>query len=235
MPTPQACDGPCNRRYRDAEVRRETHGDANPYTPNQGRPYWCDTCADRLRQTLRGLPDLAARLVLEAVHGTPPPPEHVSGSREQPLHAGDGAYRLIDEICDLVTRFEDEWCAGAGLPPRPLRSRCGATITSSARFLVNELGPILAAGGQYAIELDDEARRLKRRVEHALHLDDVRPEPRHGVQCRQCDVMALEYQLDYLGRATGDTVCGNCGGVFTEDDMQAWIRMLAAYHCGSAA
>jgi hypothetical protein len=234
MPTPQACDGPCNRRYRDAEQRRETHGDPNPYTPYSGRPYWCDTDTDRLRTALRGMPDLAARLVLEAVHGTPPAPEHVSGSKEQPLHAGDGAYRLIDEIADTLTAFEDEWVTATGLPPRPLRSRCGATITSSARFLVNELGPILATGGQYAIDLDDQVRRLKRRVEHALHLDDVRPTPRQGIQCRECDLMALEYQLDDHGRATGDTRCAGCGYVYDEDELQQWIRMLAA-HYGRAA
>jgi hypothetical protein len=41
--------------------------------------------------------------------------------------------------------------------------------------------------------------------------------------------MALERDIDRLGRDTGDTRCLNCGSIFTEDEMQAWIRLCAAY------
>lgn len=228
MPTTKICGGYCNQRYRDAEARRELHGDPNPIAPVYGRP-WCETCTMRLHSTIRGMPDLAARLAVEATHGTPPAPEHVSGSKERHLHAGDGAYRLIDEICDTLTVLEDTYRYAAGFTDRDTTVRQGVAITRAARFLGHHLERVLDVLGPDAATHDSALYTLKRRCDHALQLNDPRPDPRPGVKCRECQYMALEREVDRLGRATGDTACLNCRSVFTEDEMQAWIRLCAAY------
>jgi hypothetical protein len=221
------CPGTCNSRYRAAEDRREEHGDPNPITPTHGEPAWCRTCTERLGHAIRSMPDLAARLQLEVQHGTPPAPEHVSGSKEQPLHAGDGACRMIEEIRDTLTGWEDEIRAARGFTPRdPVR--LGVAITASARFLAVQLDWALA--NTDAVEHDHAVRSLKRRVEHAVHLDDVRPRPRYNIPCKECDLLALEHQVDDRGRSTGDTRCAGCGAVYAEDEIQAWVKMLAAYY-----
>lgn len=233
MPTTTICPGSCNNRYRAAETRREETGEHNPITPVPGEPAWCNPCTERLRHAIRSMPDLAARLQLEVQYGTPPAPEHVSGSKEQPLHAGDGACRMIEEIRDTLTDWEDTVRAARGFHGRPTGVRLGTTISNASRFLAVQLDWALT--NTEAVEADEQVRRLKRRIEHALHLDDVRPQPRDGVPCRECDLMALEHQVDERGRATGDTRCAGCGAVYTENEVQAWIKMLAAYHAPQAA
>jgi len=227
VPTTSTCPGTCNRRWRDAEQRRELHGDPNPYTPVAGEPAWCLTCTSRLRTAISDMPRYAALLAVEAVHASPSPGVHVTGSKEQPLHPGDGAYRLLDEIHDALAFWEDAWCGLAGFRTRPA-GRQGAVIARAARFLAAQLDRILI-DGRIAEELDENIRTLKRQTEHVLHYQDVRPTPRDGVPCRECDHMTLEHQVDGHGRATGDTVCACCLTVYSEDELQAWIRMCAAY------
>lgn len=228
MPNVKICGGYCNQRYRDAEARRELHGDPNTITPVYGAP-WCENCTTRLYATIRGLPDLAARLAVEATHGTPPAPEHVTGTKERHLHAGDGAYRLIDDICDTLTGLEDTYRYAAGFTGRDATVRQGVAITRAARFLGSHLERVLAVLGPDAADHDRALYTLKRRCEYALQLNDPKPEPRPGIKCRECEYMALEYELDGRGRPTGDTACLNCRSIFTEDEMQAWIRLCAAY------
>jgi hypothetical protein len=224
-------DTPCPGRHNDPWRAAEASGEPHELSPVYGAPRWCSGCRARIASKLGALPDLAARLLLEAEHGTPrPAAERVSGSRERALHPHDGQYRQIEAIADTVGSWEDDVRERRGYTRRPAASQ-GATISSSCRFLTNHLDWLLTDHDEEAsIAFNEEIGRLWRTATRACHLDEPRPEPRDGVPCRRCDLMALEQELDYAGRPTGYTVCRSCGDLSTAAEMDVWIKLCARHH-----
>lgn len=234
----QPCPGRCNAAWRAAEIHREATGEPHQLAPVTGEPAWCERCTQRLRFTLLDLPHLAALLLIEAERGTPRPgATKVSGSRERALHPGEAAYRAIEEIHGVLTGWEDKVRYWRGLSPRPDGVRHGVAITDGARFLDTHLDWLLAhcPDEDRPIEMDEELALLRRRLYVVCHLDEPRPQPRDGVPCWNCDLMALVHELDEQGRATGYTRCRACGESRHESDMQQWIALVAAANTPSAA
>jgi hypothetical protein len=220
---------PCPGRHNDRWRHAETGGEQHDLSPVYGEPRWCAGCRTRIATRLADLPDLAARLLLEAEHGTPrPPQDRVSGSRERALHPHDGEYRSIEAIADTLTAWEDDVREHRGYTRRPA-ARQGTAITTSVRFVAAHLDWLLQQHpeAEATVAFDAEVSQLWRRANRACHLDEPRPEPRDGVPCRRCDLMTLVHELDGAGRPTGYTVCRSCGDLSTEDEMATWMRLAA--------
>lgn len=226
VPTPSACCGPCNSGWRRAEAARLADDTPHELRPRDGEPVWCEPCARHLRYALAALPDLATRLYLEMENATSGGAEHVSGSKERPIHAREKYSFAIDDIDGILDSWalvvrEDRHLATV----RPAQQ--GRRITVWTRLLLVQFDWLTAehAGAE---EFGLEVGRVHRHASRLTHSDEVRAERCDGVACPRCDYMALEREIDWQGRATGYIACRSCGSLLSEDEYDRWLKMVAA-------
>lgn len=229
-----ACPGWHNDRWRLAEASSEPHDEH----PVHGNPVWCEGCQARVRAALGYMPRHAGHLLLEIEYGTPVVAERVSGSRERALHPKQGPALLIDEIRDLLTQWEDDLRDQRGLSGRPTALRHGTAIDAASRFLLAHLGWALASAADVADpagpvrEYVDRLYRLDRRALRLTHRDDPPPQPIVDVWCPECELRALERELDFDGSASGSVRCRNCGSRMDEDEYTGWAGRLVGFYRG---
>lgn len=229
VPTPSACCGPCNSGWRRAEAARLADDTPHDLTARAGQPVWCNPCARHLRYALADLPELAARLLLEIENATAAGSVHVSGSKERPIHARERYAFCIDDIAGILAYWAEAIREDRGLAVPAARTR-GVAITGDTRLLLIHFDWMLAEHPEPAqsAEFGTDINRLHRHATRLTHLDDVRAERCDGIVCRQCDLMALEREIDSQGRGTGYVLCRNCELLYSEEEYERWVKMVAA-------
>jgi hypothetical protein len=199
-----------------------------PDLPRPGAPVWCGPCTDHLRAELATLPHLAARLQLEVENATTAGSEHVSGSKERPLHPREKYTFCIEEITGILTDWAgavlDERGLNAALPtrPGPRIPTCTSLLLVHFNWLIAE-HPYPSASEAFGLEV----RRVHRRAARLTGTDNVRPERCDGVACPKCDLLMLEHEIDWQGRATGYIACAGCGSLLSAAEYGRWVKMLA--------
>lgn len=197
--------------------------------PRAGDPTWCQPCTRYLRSELDALPYLVARIQLEIENATGNGTEHVSGSKERPIHARE-KYAFCIEAIDGVLA---EW-AGAVIEDRNLTTtlpaKQGPRISAATSLLLIHFGWLIAEHPEPAASkaFGLEIRRMHRVAAGLTHTNDVRPERCDGVACPKCDLLMLEHELDWQGRATGYIACANCGDLMTLAEYERWLKLLTA-------
>ncbi|ACU71777.1 hypothetical protein Caci_2868 [Catenulispora acidiphila DSM 44928] len=228
VPTPTACVGPCNSGWRRAETARLTKGTPHELTARAGQPVWCNPCARHVRIGLADFPELAARLMLEVENATAAGTVHVSGSKGRPIHGRERYTFCIDDIVGVLNYWAEAIRVDRDLAAPPPRSR-GAAITADTRLLLIHFDWMIAEHSEPAqsAEFGKDLNRLYRHAAKLTRTDDVRAVPCEGIPCRQCDLMALEHELDWQGRATGYVLCRDCGTLLKEDEYERWVKLAA--------
>lgn len=224
------CPGPCSARWRAAEKHRLTAGTAHDLTPRPGAPVWCGPCTRHLRTALADLPELAARLLLEIEHGTPGGTEHVSGSREAPIHQHQAAAFCIDDIAAVLSYWAEAVRELRNLATPAAGRRRGTAITDDTRLLHAHFDWLIAEHPEPAMsaEFGGDVNRVHRHAVKLTKTGDVRPERLDGVPCPRCDLKALEREVDSEGRASGYVACRSCGTLLTGAEYERWTRLAAA-------
>jgi hypothetical protein len=228
-PIPTACPGPCSAAWRRAEAERLANGTPHQLTPRAGNPVWCEPCARHLRSELADFPELAARLLLEVENATTASTEHVSGSRERPIHGREKYVFCIDDIVAVLTYWAEAIREDRDLAPPPARRPRGAAITADTRLLLIHFDWMMAEHPEPAqsTEFGNDVFRLHRHAARLTRTDDVRAKRCDGIPCRQCDLVTLERELDWQGRATGYVLCRSCGTLLKEDEYERWVKLAA--------
>lgn len=201
----------------------------NPLEPHAGAPVWCGPCMHHLRGELGALPHMVGLLQLEIENATTVGREHVSGSKERPIHSREKYTFWIEKIDGVL----DSW-ATAVHEDRRLAfrrpARQGPRINASATLLVTHYEwliaehPEPAASQAFGIEI----RHVYQRAARLTRIDTVRPKPCDGVLCPRCDTMSLEHEIDWAGRATGYIACRTCETLLSADEYERWTKMAAA-------
>lgn len=240
-PTPAAqhpssgpCPGRCNSAWRAAEARRDGTGTPHTITPRAGHPVWCAPCTTGIRGAVGDMPELAVRLHLEIGAGTTTngSDERVSGSRERALHEHQAAAFALEETAGFLADWEDTVRADRNLSPRTRGDRGHAnTVAHSARFLLIHLAWLLTEHPEPDASegFGRDLLALHRKAQAMTKTGEVRPERCEGVYCPNCDLYALEWEVDPdTGAATGDVRCRVCRPrfVMTPDEYRRWTRML---------
>lgn len=230
------CPGACNAQWRRAEKQRLDKLVPHGLTARAGDPVFCSPCARFLRSALADLPELAARLQLEVENGSVGGGEHVSGSRERPVHQHQAQTFLIDDIDGIL----DDWATAVRedrnlASVRPLAR--GRRITASCRLLLIHFEWLIAEhpSPEASAAFGTDIGRIHRQASKLTHTHDVRAVPCDGVACRNCDLMTLEHEVDWQGRATGYIACRSCEVLLSAEEYERWLKMLAASLRKSAA
>jgi len=229
VPTPNACVGPCNSSWRRAEAARLTDHTPHELTPRAGHPVWCNPCARHLRSELADFPELAARLLLEVENATTASTEHVSGSRERPIHGREKYVFCIDDIVAVLAYWAEAVREDRDLASPPLGRPRGTAITTDTRLLLIHFDWMVAEHPEPAqsTEFGNDISRIHRHASRLTRTDEVRAERCEGIPCRQCDLVTLERELDWQGRATGYVLCRSCGTLLKEDEYERWVKLAA--------
>jgi len=226
-----ACPGKCNAAHRAAEQRRTDTGRQHDLTPRPGQPVWCPPCTTAIRGALQDLPELAVRLHMQILRATPADTEFVSGTHQRPLHENEAYALAIEELATFLGDWEDTVREQRELAAlRHYTDNHIVTIDNACRFLPRHLPWLLAdqpdreASEGFGVEL----LILQRRAQAMTKSGDVRPEHCDGVACPNCDLRALEWEVDADGRGTGNIRCRVCRPKFvmTPQEYERWTRML---------
>lgn len=243
--TPQpACPGKCNAAWRAAENRKAEKGIEHTLQPRPGQPVWCPPCTTAIRGALQDMPELAVRLHIEIGTGaTTAALEddlNISGSRERALHEHQAPAFALEETAMFLADWENTVRSGLDLPggAETLDLRALArTVETSSRFLQRHLTWLLAEHPESAPEGEErqasegfglELLVLHFKAQGLTKTGEVRPEWCDGVFCPNCDLRALEWEVDPdTGSATGDVRCRVCRPrfVMTRDEYYQWTKM----------
>lgn len=238
------CPGRCNDAWRAAELLRAHDAVPHGLVAIDGDPVWCTACRNRLFYALLGMPYLTALVQLEVAHGTRAQAQRVSGTGDAPLHDREAYTLLIDAVWSTLTGYEDQVRDERDLSVRPAAVRRGRALQDAAAFLTRQVDWFLSDRpdddegadpdtGRHtetsARGFADRVAALERRLQRATHQDERRPERRPAIPCPSpgCDLMALEYELDFEKKATGMTRCRACGERHTPEQMTRWLSLLA--------
>lgn len=223
-----ACAGPCNTAWRAAEKEKKTTGALHDLTPRDGEPVWCAWCARTAQSALRSLPTDAALLSVEIDNGTSNAPERVSGSRERPLHPRDGLARMIDDIADLLTTWEDDVRHWRGFTPRTRWVR-GRAISNATRFLDVQFAWVITDHPfrEASVAFVREVSETHRHVQRVVHAHEQQPERCIGVRCPRCGWKALVREV-VDGKRTGYVACQQCSRLLTESEYHIAVHASAA-------
>jgi hypothetical protein len=146
MSSEQACDGPCNSRWRKADAEHKKALAAyDPLDPDQSRPPppevypvygdpWCPRCKNQIHEMLSQLDDLACLLA-----ALPPSVNarnddkagKVSGTHEVPSPS-----RRMDDLAELGQWLRDWESVARGDDPKPHRGYLATEITTITAWLV---------------------------------------------------------------------------------------------------
>lgn len=241
-PTARVCPGRCNDAWRAAEVIRAQDADPHDLVAIDGDPVWCTACRNKVFYALLGMPYLTVLVQLEVANATPAEAERVSGTGDKPLHDREAYTLLIDTVWSTLTLYEDQVRRERAFSPRQTAVRRGRALQDAAVFLGRQVDWFLTDRPDDDQGADPETGRhtetsargfsdrivgLERRLQRATHQDERRPERRPAIPCPDCDYMALEYELDFEKKATGDTRCRACGHKFSAEHMGRWLSLLA--------
>jgi hypothetical protein len=233
-PDPNAtdCPGACNAAYRAAERRKTERGTEHQLTARPGQPVWCPPCVTSVRGALADMPELTVLLHMQILRATAAEGEFVSGSREQPLYPGDAYALAIEELAVFLGDWEDTVREQRNLEGmRHYTDRHPVTIDNAARFLPAHLTWLLAQHPDREMSegFGLDLLALHHKAQAMTKSQEVRPEHCDGVLCPNCDLRALEWEVDTAGRATGDVRCRVCRPKFvmTAGEYEQWTKMLA--------
>lgn len=237
------CPGMCNDAWRAAEAERLAHQSAHSLVAIQGNPVWCNACRNKLFYALLGLPYLCVLLQLEVRNATRVAAERASANT--PIHQREAYTLLIDDVWSTLTDYEDQVRAERRFARiRTHGVRRGRQLQNAAVFLSRQVdwflqqrpdddeGPDPDTGRHTptsARGLSDRIVGLEKRAQRMCRLDERRPERRAAIPCPDCDLMALEYDLDHEQKATGMTRCRDCGERFTPERIERRLAQLAHY------
>lgn len=244
VPLRKPCPGRCNDPWRAAEAVRLQDAVPHDLVPIDGEPVWCTACRNKLYYALLGMPYLTVLVQLEVANATPAEAERVSGTGDKPLHDREAYTLLIDTVWSTLTGYEDQVRYERSFSPRPVAVRRGRALQDAAAFLTRQVdwfltdrpdddeGPDPETGRHTetsARGFADRIAGLERRLQRATHQDERHPERRPTIPCPSpdCDLMALEYELDWEKKATGLTRCRACGARHTPEQMTRWLSLLA--------
>jgi hypothetical protein len=168
-------------------------------------------------------------LQLEIENGTASGGEHVSGSRERPIHQHQAAAFCIDDIAGVLAYWAEAVREDRDLAPRVSGRRRGVAMTGDTRLLLTHFDWLMAEHPEPAMstEFGGDVNRVHRHAVKLTKSGDVRPERLDGVPCPRCDLKALEREVDTEGRATGYVACRGCGTLLTGEEYQRWTRLAA--------
>lgn len=199
-----ACPGKCNAAWRAAEKRVQLHGGEHDYEPWPGQPVWCPPCTTEIRGALTDWPDLASRLREEIGSGVKVRlGEHVSGSKNRPIHEHEAPSLLLDEMAEWLPEWAATIARHRGLPER-LGHRPGADpvreISGACGFLLIHLDWHLADRPEGERELAEgfglELLAATRKARALTGTQQAEPVRVFGVPCPHCDRKALEYEIE---------------------------------------
>lgn len=203
-PDAPACPGKCNAAWRAAEKRVTLHGGTHDLEPWPGQPVWCPPCATEIRGALDDWPDLARRLREEIGAGVKTRlGEHVSGSKNRPIHEHERPSLLLDEMAEWLSEWAATIARNRGLPER-VGHKPGkdahVQIASACPFLLTHLDWHLAQrpAEEHEISRDFGVLLLDRTHEARTITGTQEPEPVRviGVPCPCCDYKALEREIE---------------------------------------
>ena len=143
------CPGPCNRRWRLADV------DLVP-----GQPVWCGRCVPKIHDALACLPDLLAMLHADAYHATRAPGDGRGSHDGSPSPAP--ALDELDEVVRVLQGWEDAYRSAKGWPAAQ-RPAGVATLLDTHRWLLAHVDVACQhpdLGADLGLELLALARRL---------------------------------------------------------------------------
>lgn len=240
----QACPGKCNAAWRAAEERVHLHGGQHDLEPEPGQPIWCPPCTTEIRGALEDWPDLAQRLREEIGSGVRTRlGEHVSGSKNRPIHEHEAPSLLLDEMAEWLPEWAASIAKHRALPDRPGR-RPGVTahadITSASAFLLIHLAWHLAERPAEERELAEgfgrELLAATRKARALTGTQEAEPVRVFGVPCPHCDRKALEHEIEDSAtrRATvtkyvyGDDGDAQVGRRPADEDEAARLRLRPA-------
>lgn len=230
------CPGQCNARSRRAEQHAAETGEPHDVSARAGEPVWCRPCTAAVLSALRDMPELAVRLQLEVENGTTAPGEHVSGSRERPLHQRQVPARLIEEIGHTLTAWEDDVRDHHTLSARRRELATGPAITAATKFLHAHFDWVMQTHDPAATEaFGSELLSLYRRTQRVTKTDEPRPVMCAGVPCPRCDMMTLERELHSDGSETGYIHCRYCPSLLNQVEYERWTKLVAEPHRKRAA
>lgn len=199
-----ACPGKCNAGYRAAEERVRLHGGEHDLEPEPGQPVWCPPCTTEIRGALTDWPDLAARLREEIGAGVKVRlGEHVSGSKNRPIHEHEAPSLLLDEMAEWLPEWAASIAKHRGLPERAGARRNAdpvAQITDACGFLLIHLDWHLAERPADERELAEgfgrELLAATRKARALTGTQEAEPVRVIGVPCPHCDRKALEHEIE---------------------------------------
>ena len=226
------CPGTCNTAWRAAEDRKERKGTPHTLTPRRGQPVWCPPCVTAVRGALADLPTLAVLLHLQILRATAADSEFVSGSRERALFENEAYALAIEELAIFLGDWEDTVRHQRALTAlRHYTDNHFVTIDNAARFLPRHLTWLLAqhpdreASEGFGLDL----LALYRRAQGMTKSGEVYPERCDGVECPNCYLHSLEWEVDKdLGKPTGNVCCRVCRPrfVMTPREYELWTKKL---------
>jgi hypothetical protein len=238
------CVGRCNAAWRAAEQRKADKGTEHALKPRPGYPIWCPPCATSIRGALGDMPELAVRLHVEISVGTSATALNddlnVTGSRERALHEHEAIVFALEEAAMFLADWESTVRAGRALTPSaglPNLRTLAKDVETSSRFLQRHLTWLLDVHPDTAPEGEErlasegfglDLLALHRKAQAMTKTGEVRPEACDGVFCPNCDLRALEWEVDPdTGAATGDVRCRVCRPrfVMTPEEYYQWTRM----------
>lgn len=212
VPTPSACPGRCNSAWRLAENRYYETGIDHNFEPAEGRPVWCPPCTTAIRAALAEFPDLANRLREEIESGVSAAmTEHVSGSKNRPVHDHEAESFLLDEIAEWITSWEGSVRVQLGLNKHRQRANSYAAIHGAVELLLPHLDWHLNGraepkydhlhmpdwtAAQVATDFGLDALQYHRRAKALTGTQDAEPVRVIGVPCPICDQKVLEHEVE---------------------------------------
>lgn len=213
---PDDCPGPCNGAYRRA-LERNVSPEERP-VPVPGDPVWCRGCAAGVGQHLDAVWRLYLRLGEEALAGTRPAPERVSGSGGEPSPSP-----MVDEA-DALAHWAVRWAhrvreARGFVPWTRMPYRPEAALEVALGFLAAQREWVLADAG-LGLEFGVDVRRTVGRVQYLTGSTAQRIRKR--APCPRCGWQTLMHEsgAEYLR-------CSTCGRLMSLDEYDNYEAALA--------
>ncbi|MFD8142500.1 hypothetical protein [Streptomyces sp. NPDC059708] len=246
MRTATACPGPCNSAWRRAESIREEAGAEHHLTPTWGRPVQCDGCTAGARLRLSEIPELLARVSLEAVHGSSSPTTATIGARGSSTTSpwpGQAARLLAEQIAEEMAELEADVLFLRGIrlevaeQVRQAGVREGRQVSNSARILDAHLDWMMqhhpAAGEAHDRGNGNPAAQI--RTWHGILERFVKAHPQHDVRklapCPRCKGPYLAESRDLRlvdDRPYIECRDPDCQRILTSAEYDEYVKALAA-------
>lgn len=218
---PDACNGPCNRRYREAvnaydlavdqharDIQQwlDTPADDRgprpvspeaPTTPfTHGDPVWCSRDSRLIDRALGHISDTASIIAADIDGyrgGTAAGPNGMAAPDHKSLIG------TLDKLYGYLVSVEDDWRAARGHEPRPTRARGSHARHAAISYLADQLGDILL--DPWSVEVGLRILSWERVLLYLAKADPVTR--RSPIRCPRCRERQVSRRDDYY-----ECVCG---------------------------